>query len=201
VLTVVLRKPRHRKGYEVNRGALAGEGCFVRRSLVHAAVIISVGVLVAPALAERGPNIKVKFSSNATKATINSSDRVSSYRVRLCSGPQRIRHVKQPKTSGHAASVKEKSGRTKPRKSKRRVYRLTIGPFRSPIVRVTVKSGRTVRTLVSRVNCQPEPVIPEAPSALLLPLSILATLGFVGAVTWHRRRQVSTARDGHARHA
>jgi hypothetical protein len=44
-------------------------------------------------------------------------------------------------------------------------------------------------------------VIPESPSALLLPLSILATLGFVGAVTWHRRRQVSTARDGDARHA
>jgi hypothetical protein len=173
----------------------------VRRSLVYAAVVVGVGVLVAPALAGRGATIRVSFGSNATKATISSSERVSSYTVRLCSGTQRVKHLTEPRA--RAPGLKLTSGRVKPkpRKSKPRVHRLVIGPFRSPIVRVTVKSGRTVRTLASRVNCQPAPVIPEAPSALLLPLSILATLGLVGAVTWHRRRRVSTAEDGPARHA
>jgi hypothetical protein len=184
-----------------NLGALEGEECFVRRLLVYAAVITGVGVLVTPALAERSATVSVKFNRDATKATISSSQQISSYSVLLCSGTQRVRYLPRPKTSGHAPPPKATSGRVKPPKSKRRVYRLTIGPFRSPIVRVKVKSGRTVRTLASGASCQPPPVIPEAPSALLLPLSILATLGLVGAATWHRRRHVSATGDGHARHA
>jgi hypothetical protein len=148
----------------------------MKRLLVYGAAIASVGVLAAPAAAVRGATISVTFDSNATTATIKSSRRISTYTVQLCSGPR-------------------------PRARLMIGRRLTIGPFGSPIVSVTVRSARTVQTFASGASCQPGTEVPESASALLLPLSILGTLGLVGAFTWHRRRQVSLSKGGHVGHA
>jgi hypothetical protein len=145
------------------------------RLLILLAAIASAGMFAASALAVRGPAVSVTFNADATTATITRSTVLSKYSVQLCSGPGPRRLI---------------IGRS-----------LTIGPFGSPIVSVTVRSWRGTQTFASGVNCQPGTEVPESASALLLPLSILGTLGLVGSFTWHRRRQVGPSGDGHARHA
>jgi hypothetical protein len=129
------------------------------------AAIASVSLVAAPAAADDHAGASVNFNSGATTATISSSDEISSYSVRLCSGP------------GPQGGAKGDD-----------VGTLTIGPFGSPIVSVTVTSEGSTQTFASGVSCEPGTELPEAPSPLLLPLSILGTLGIAGAFAWHRRR-------------
>jgi hypothetical protein len=70
-----------------------------------------------------------------------------------------------------------------------------LGPYGSPILRVRVTSGRTVRVFAPRrLNCQPGTSIPEAPTALLLPLTMLLTLGVAVALAARRQRRVGAGR-------
>jgi hypothetical protein len=135
------------------------------------AAIASVSVAAAPAAADPGATTSVSFNSSATTATLTSSKGITKYSVRLCSGPgpQNL-----PEDADDDA---DDDART-----------LAIGPFGSPIVSVTVTSGRSVQTFASGVSCEPGTEVPEAASPLLLPLSILGTLGLAGAFAWHRRR-------------
>jgi hypothetical protein len=132
------------------------------------AAIASVSVLAAPAAAEEDAKASVAFNGDATTATLTSSDEISSYSVRLCSGP------------GPLGGAKDDD-----------VGAVTIGPFGSPIVSVTVTTEGSVRTFASGVSCEPGTELPESASPLLLPLSILGTLGLAGAFAWHRRRGLS----------
>jgi hypothetical protein len=136
------------------------------------AAIASISVIAAPAAADRGGRPGVAFNSGATTATLSYSDDVSGYSVRLCSGP------------GPENSLHDDDGDDDARA-------LTIGPFGSPIVSVTVKSEDSVQTFASGVSCEPGTEVPESASALLLPLSILGTLGLAGALAWRRHRGLS----------
>jgi hypothetical protein len=53
----------------------------------------------------------------------------------------------------------------------------------------STSSGDTRSRVVSASECAPPPQVPEAPAALLLPLSVLLTLGLFGLVSARRRRR------------
>ena len=138
---------------------------------------MSVSVLAAPAAADPGAKVSVGFNSSATTATLTSSKGISNYSVRLCSGPGPQNEGTDDDDDGGAD---DDDGGTQ-----------TIGPFGSPILSVTVTSGGSVQTFASGVSCEPGTEVPESASPLLLPLSILGTLGVAGAFAWHRRRGLS----------
>ena len=141
------------------------------------AAFVSVSVLAAPAAADPGAKVSVGFNSSATTATLTSSKGISNYSVRLCSGPGPQNEGTDDDDDGGDG---DDDGQT-----------LAIGPFGSPIVSVTVTSGASVQTFASGVSCEPGTEVPESASPLLLPLSILGTLGVAGAFAWHRRRGLS----------
>ena len=145
------------------------------------AAFASVSVVAAPAAANPGAKISVDFNSSATTATLTSSKGISKYSVRLCSGPgpQNVGTDDDDDDDDDGVGGDDDGGTQ------------AIGPFGSPIVSVTVTSGGSVQTFASGVSCEPGTEIPESASPLLLPLSILGTLGVAGAFAWHRRRGLS----------